>query len=148
VNIILLERIVNLGDLGDEVAVKSGFARNFLIPKGKAVRASKENRAVFEARRAELERVAQERMGEAHGRAAKLNGVVVTISAKAGDEGKLYGSVGTQDIADALAAQGAEVAKSEIRMPAGVIRVVGEYSIDVHLHTDVNVAVKVVVVPE
>jgi large subunit ribosomal protein L9 len=148
VNIILLERIVNLGDLGDEVAVKSGFARNFLIPKGKAVRASKENRAVFEARRAELERVAQERMGEAQGRAAKLNGVVVTISAKAGDEGKLYGSVGTQDIADALAAQGAEVAKSEIRMPAGVIRVVGEYSIDVHLHTDVNVAVKVVVVPE
>jgi large subunit ribosomal protein L9 len=148
VNIILLERIVNLGDLGDEVAVKSGFARNFLIPKGKAVRASKENRAVFEARRAELERVAQERMGEAQGRAAKLGGVVVTISAKAGDEGKLYGSVGTQDIADALAAQGAEVAKSEIRMPAGVIRVVGEYSIDVHLHTDVNVAVKVVVVPE
>ncbi len=147
-NIILLERIVNLGDLGDEVAVKSGFARNFLIPKGKAVRASKENRAVFEARRAELERVAQERMGEAQARAAKLNGVVVTISAKAGDEGKLYGSVGTQDIADALAAQGAEVAKSEIRMPAGVIRVVGEYSIDVHLHTDVNVAVKVVVVPE
>lgn len=147
-NIILLERIVNLGDLGDEVAVKSGFARNFLIPKGKAVRASKENRSVFEARRAELERVAQERMGEAQGRAAKLNGVVVTISAKAGDEGKLYGSVGTQDIADALAAQGAEVAKSEIRMPAGVIRVVGEYSIDVHLHTDVNVAVKVVVVPE
>jgi len=148
VNIILLERIVNLGDLGDEVAVKSGFARNFLIPKGKAVRASKENRSVFEARRAELERVAQERMGEAQGRAAKLEGIVVTISAKAGDEGKLYGSVGTQDIADALVAQGADVAKSEIRMPSGVIRVVGEYSIDVHLHTDVNIAVKVVVVPE
>ena len=147
-NIILLERIVNLGDLGDEVAVKSGFARNFLIPKGKAVRASKENRAVFEARRAELERVAQERMAEAQGRAEKLTGIVVTISAKAGDEGKLYGSVGTQDIAEALAAQGAEVAKSEIRMPAGVIRVVGEYSIDVHLHTDVNIAIKVVVVPE
>lgn len=147
-NIILLERVVNLGDLGDEVAVKSGFARNFLIPKGKAVRASKENRAVFEARRAELERIAQERMGEAQGRAAKLQGIVVTISAKAGDEGKLYGSVGTQDIADALVAQGADVAKSEIRMPAGVIRVVGEYTIDVHLHTDVNVAVKVVVVPE
>ncbi len=147
-NIILLERIVNLGDLGDEVAVKSGFARNFLIPKGKAVRASKENRAVFEARRAELERIAQERMGVAQGRAAKLEGVVITISAKSGDEGKLYGSVGTQDIADALVAQGADVAKSEIRMPAGVIRVVGEYSIDVHLHTDVNIAVKVIVVPE
>ena len=147
-NIILLERIVNLGDLGDEVVVKSGFARNFLIPKGKAVRASKDNRAVFEARRAELERVAQERLGEAQGRAAKLQGLSVSISAKAGDEGKLYGSVGTQDIAEALAAQGAEVAKSEIRMPAGVIRVVGEYDIDVHLHTDVNVAIKVVVVPE
>jgi large subunit ribosomal protein L9 len=148
VNIILLERIVNLGDLGDEVAVKSGFARNFLIPKGKAVRASKENRAVFEARRAELERVAQERLGEAQGRAAKLQGITVTISAKAGDEGKLYGSVGTHDIAEALAAQGAEVAKSEIRMPSGVIRVVGEYEIGVHLHTDVNVAIKVIVVPE
>ena len=147
-NIILLERIVNLGDLGDEVAVKSGFARNFLIPKGKAVRASKENRAVFEARRAELERVAQERLGEAQGRAAKLQGITVTISAKAGDEGKLYGSVGTHDIAEALAAQGAEVAKSEIRMPSGVIRVVGEYEIGVHLHTDVNVAIKVIVVPE
>jgi len=147
-NIILLERIVNLGDLGDEVAVKSGFARNFLIPKGKAVRASKENRAVFEARRAELERVAQERLGEAQARAAKLAGVAVTISAKAGDEGKLYGSVGTHDIAEALVAQGADVAKSEIRMPGGVIRVVGEYQIDVHLHTDVNVAIKVVVVPE
>lgn len=147
-NVILLERIVNLGDLGDEVVVKSGFARNFLIPKGKAVRASKDNRAVFEARRAELERVAQERMGEAQGRAAKLQGITVTISAKAGDEGKLYGSVGTHDISEALAAQGAEVAKSEIRMPAGVIRVVGEYDIDVHLHTDVNVTIKVVVVPE
>ncbi len=147
-NVILLERIVNLGALGDEVVVKSGFARNFLIPKGKAVRASKENREVFEARRAELERVAQERMGEAQGRAAKLEGVIVTISAKAGEEGKLYGSVGTHDIAEMLVAQGADVEKSEIRMPEGVIRMVGEYSIDVHLHTDVNVAVKVIVVPE
>ena len=147
-NVILLERIVNLGDLGDEVVVKSGFARNFLIPKGKAVRASKDNRAVFEARRAELERVAQDRLGEAQGRGAKLQGLSVTIAAKAGDEGKLYGSVGTHDIAEALAAQGAEIAKSEIRMPAGVIRVVGEYDIDVHLHTDVNVTVKVIVVPE
>ena len=147
-NVILLERVVNLGDLGDEVAVKGGFARNFLIPKGKAVRASKENRAVFEARRAELERVAQERLGEAQGRAAKLQGLVVTIAAKSGDEGKLYGSVGTHDIAEALAAQSAEVAKSEIRMPNGVIRVVGEYDIDVRLHSDVDVTIKVVVVPE
>jgi large subunit ribosomal protein L9 len=148
VNIILLERIVNLGDLGDEVVVKSGFARNFLIPKGKAVRASKDNRAVFEARRAELERSAQERLGGAQARAATLAGVTVTISAKAGDEGKLYGSVGTHDIAEALAAQGVEIAKSEIRLPAGVIRVIGEYQIDVHLHSDVNVAIKVFVVPE
>lgn len=147
-NVILLERITNLGDLGDEVVVKSGFARNFLIPKGKAVRASRENRDVFEARRAELERVAMERLGGAQGRAAKLQGLAVTISAKAGDEGKLYGSVGTHDIAEALAAQGAEVTKSEIRMPQGVIRMVGEYDIDIHLHTDVSVTIKVVVVPE
>jgi large subunit ribosomal protein L9 len=147
-NIILLERITNLGDLGDEVVVKSGFARNFLIPKGKAVRASKENRNVFEARRAELERVALERLGGAQARAAKLQGLAVTIAAKAGDEGKLYGSVGTHDISEALAAQGAEVTKSEIRMPKGVIRLVGEYEIDVHLHTDVSVTIKVVVVPE
>jgi len=148
VNVILLERIVNLGDLGDEVAVKSGFARNFLIPKGKAVRASKENRTVFEARRAELERVAQERLGEAQGRAAKLQGISVTISAKAGDEGKLYGSVGTHDIAEALSAQGTEVAKSEIRLPNGVIRMVGEYDIEVRLHSDVDSVIKVIVVPE
>jgi large subunit ribosomal protein L9 len=147
-NIILLERVTNLGDLGDEVVVKSGFARNFLIPKGKAVRASKENRQVFEARRAELERVALERLGGAQARAAKLQGVVVTIAAKAGDEGKLYGSVGTHDIAEALTAQGADVAKSEIRMPQGVIRMIGEYDIDVHLHTDVSVTIKVTVVPE
>ncbi len=126
-NIILLERITNLGDLGDEVVVKSGFARNFLIPKGKAVRASKENRDVFEARRAELERVAHGTSWRRRARAAKLPGLSVTISAKAGDEGKLYGSVGTHDIAEALAAQGAEVTKSEIRMPQGVIRMVGEY---------------------
>jgi large subunit ribosomal protein L9 len=147
-NVILLERITNLGDLGDEVVVKSGFARNFLIPKGKAVRASKENRDVFEARRAELERVAQERLGGAQARATKLEGLAVTIAAKAGDEGKLYGSVGTHDISEALAVQGAEVSKSEIRMPQGVIRMVGEYDIDVHLHTDVSVTIKVVVVPE
>ncbi len=147
-NVILLERIRNLGDLGEEVAVKAGFARNFLIPKGKAVRATNDNRAVFEARRAELEAVANERLGVAQARAAKLSDVAVTIVAKAGDEGKLYGSVGTADIADAITAQGAEVAKSEVRMPEGVIRVVGEYSIDLQLHSDLTVAVKVTVVPE
>ncbi len=147
-NVILLERVTNLGDLGDEVAVKSGFARNFLIPKGKAVRASRENREVFEARRTELERVALERLGGAQARAAKLIDVSVTIAAKAGEEGKLYGSVGTHDIAEALASTGAEITKSEIRMPQGVIRVVGEYVIDVQLHTDLTVVVKLVVVPE
>jgi large subunit ribosomal protein L9 len=147
-NVILLERVTNLGDLGDEVVVKSGFARNFLIPKGKAVRASRENREVFEARRAELERIALERLGGAQARAAKLAGVSITISAKAGEEGKLYGSVGTHDIAEALESTGAEVTKSEIRMPQGVIRVVGEYEIDVQLHTDLTVGVKLVVVPE
>lgn len=147
-NVILLERIRNLGDLGEEVAVKAGFARNFLIPKGKAVRATNDNRAVFEARRAELEAVANERLGVAQARAAKLADVAVTIVAKAGDEGKLYGSVGTADIADAITALGAEVAKSEVRMPEGVIRVVGEYSIDLQLHSDLTVAVKVTVVPE
>jgi large subunit ribosomal protein L9 len=147
-NVILLERITNLGDLGEEVAVKGGFARNFLIPQGKAVRASKQNRDVFEARRAELERVAAERLGGAQARAAKLEGVAVTIAAKAGDEGKLYGSVGTHDIAEALTALGTDVAKSEVRMPQGPIRLIGEYEIDLHLHTDLEIAVKVVVVPE
>jgi large subunit ribosomal protein L9 len=148
VNVILLERIRNLGGLGDEVVVKSGFARNFLIPQGKAVRATKENRQVFEARRIEFERAAGERLALAQSRATKLAGVAVTIAAKAGDEGKLYGSVGTVDIATAVTALGAEVAKSEVRMPQGVIRQVGEYDIDLQLHGDVVVTVKVTVVPE
>jgi large subunit ribosomal protein L9 len=147
-NVILLERISNLGDLGEEVAVKGGFARNFLIPQGKAVRASKENREVFEARRTELERVAQERLGGAQARAAKLTGASVTIAAKSGEEGKLYGSVGTHDIAEALTALGTEVAKSEVRLPQGPIRMIGEYDVELHLHTDVEVTVKVIVVPE
>jgi large subunit ribosomal protein L9 len=147
-NVILLERIRNLGDLGDEVAVKPGFARNFLIPQGKAVRATAENRAVFEERRVELERVANERLGEAQGRAAKLEGMAVTIVVKAGEEGKLYGSVGTQDIAEAVAAKGVEVEKSEVRLPEGPIRVVGDYEIDLQLHSDVIVPIQVSVVAE
>jgi large subunit ribosomal protein L9 len=147
-NVILLERMNNLGDLGEEVVVKPGFARNYLIPKGKAVRATPENRAVFEERRAELERVADARLGEARGRAAKLEGMSVTIVVRAGDEGKLYGSVGTQDIADALTEKGAEVERSEIRLPEGAIRSIGEYAVDVQLHSDVTVPVQVVVVAE
>jgi large subunit ribosomal protein L9 len=147
-NVILLEGLGNLGDLGDEVSVKGGFARNYLIPQGKAVRATVENREMFEARRAELERIAGERLGEAEGRAGGLQEVSVTITAKAGEEGKLYGSVGTQDIAEALAAQGADIAKSEVRLPEGAIRQVGEYDIDIQLHSDVTVAIKVTVLAE
>jgi large subunit ribosomal protein L9 len=147
-NVILLERIGKLGDLGEEVAVRPGYARNFLIPQGKAVRATAENRAVFEERRAELERAANERLGEARDRAAKLADLSVTLVVKAGDEGKLYGSVGTQDIAEAVSAKGIEVEKSEVRLPEGPIRVVGEYEIDLQLHSDVIVPIRVAVVPE
>ena len=147
-NIILLERVANLGDLGEEVAVKAGYARNFLIPQGKAARATDENRVVFEARRTELEQAALQLMGEAERRATQLVDASVTIVAKSGEEGKLYGSVGTQDIADALAEQGIEVARSEVRMPEGAIRALGEYEIGVHLHTDLDAVVRVEVLPE
>ena len=147
-NIILLERVANLGDLGEEVAVKAGYARNFLIPQGKAARATDENRVVFEARRTELEQAALQLMGEAERRATQLVDASVTIVAKSGEEGKLYGSVGTQDIADALAEQGIEVARSEVRMPEGAIRALGEYEIGVHLHSDVDAMVRVEVLPE
>ena len=147
-NIILLEKIGSLGDLGDEVTVKGGFARNYLIPQGKAVRATAENRGVFEERRAELERAAEEQRGVAQTRAEVLEGKVVTIVVKAGEEGKLYGSVGTQDIVDALQSEQIEIARSEVRMPEGVIRVTGEYEIDLQLHSDVTVTIQVNVVAE
>ena len=147
-NVILLERLGNLGDIGDEVAVKAGFARNYLIPKGKDVRATAENRAVFEGRRAELEKAAAEQLSEAQARAAKLEGLSLTMVVKAGEEGKLYGSVGTQDIADAISAEAIEVARAEVRMPEGVIRSTGEYEIDVQLHSDVTVSIAVAVVAE
>jgi large subunit ribosomal protein L9 len=147
-NVILLEKISNLGDLGDEVSVKPGFARNFLLPQGKAVTADEENRTVFEGRRAELEAVANEKLAEANLRAEKLIDKELTISVKSGEEGKLYGSVGTQNIADALSVDGVQIERSEIRMPEGVIRVLGEYEIAVQLHTDVFVQIKVNVIPE
>ena len=147
-NVILLERLTNLGDIGDEVPVKAGFARNYLIPKGKAVRATAENRAVFEERRAELEKAAAYQLSEAQARAAKLEGLSLTLVVKAGDEGKLYGSVGTQDIADKITAEAIEVARSEVRLPEGVIRETGEYEVDVQLHSDVTVTVALAVVPE
>lgn len=147
-NVILLERVNNLGDLGDEVDVKPGYARNYLIPQGKAVQANEGNRGVFEERRAELERAANEKLAEAQDRAAKLNEYVLTMVVKTGEEGRLYGSVGTQDIANALTAEGSEVSRAEVRMPEGAIRVAGEYDISLHLHSDVDVDIKVNVVPE
>ena len=147
-NVILLEKIGNLGDLGDEVSVKPGFARNYLLPQGKAVTADDENRTVFEGRRAELEASANEKLAEANTRAEKLVDKELSIAVKSGEEGRLYGSVGTQDIADALTAEGIPVERSEIRMPEGVIRVLGEYEIAIQLHTDVTAQIKVVVVPE
>ena len=147
-NVILLEKIGNLGDLGDEVSVKPGFARNYLLPQGKAVTADDENRTVFEGRRAELEASANEKLAEANMRAEKLVDKELSISVKSGEEGRLYGSVGTQNIADALTSEGIPVERSEIRMPEGVIRVLGEYDIAIQLHTDVTAQIKVVVVPE
>ena len=147
-NVILLEKIGNLGDLGDEVSVKPGFARNYLLPQGKAVTADDENRTIFEGRRAELEASANEKLAEANTRAEKLVDKELSIAVKSGEEGRLYGSVGTQNIADALTADGIPVERSEIRMPEGVIRVLGEYDIAIQLHTDVTAQIKVVVVPE
>ena len=147
-NVILLERVNNLGDLGDEVAVKPGFARNYLIPQRKAVQANDANRAEFESRRAELEAAANEKLGEARTRAEKLEEYTLTIVVKTGEEGKLYGSVGTQDIANALAADGIEVARSEVRMPEGSIRVAGDYQVALQFHSDVTVEINVAVVPE
>ncbi len=147
-NVILLEPLGSLGDLGDEVSVKAGFARNFLLPQGKAVRATDENRQVFEERRVELETAANERLTTSQTRAGKLEGVELTIVVKAGEEGKLYGSVGTQDIATALGEQGADIQKSEVRLPGGAIRVIGDYLVAVQLHADITVEVPLAVVAE
>jgi len=147
-NVILLEPIGKLGDLGDEVVVKSGFARNFLIPQGRAVRATEDNRKDFEARRAELEAAALKRRSAAEQRAAALTDQEITIVARSAEEGKLYGSVGTQDIADALNAKNLEVVKAEVRMPEGAIREVGEYNVAIQLEAELLVDVKVTVVAE
>ena len=143
--IILLEKVQNLGDLGQKVNVKPGFGRNFLIPTGKAVPATAANVEAFEARRAELEKAAAEKLATAQARADKLAELTVTITRKASDEGKLFGSVSNNDVADAITAAGVEVGKAEVRMPEGAIREIGEFDIGVHLHTDINSTVKVVV---
>jgi len=146
--VILLEKVENLGNLGDKVAVRSGYARNFLVPSGKAKYATPENIAEFEARRAELEKAAAEALAAAEARREKLDGMEVSITMKAGSEGKLFGSVGTADIAEAVTAAGAELAKREVRLPEGVLRTAGEYEIDLHLHSDVNASIKLTIVGE
>ena len=148
--VILLEKVANLGGLGDKVTVKSGFGRNFLIPQGKAVFASAENVKVFEERRAELEKQAADKLAAAEARKAQIEAMSdgVSISHKAGEEGRLFGSVGTNDIAQACNAAGVEIAKSEVRLPEGPFRVAGEYEVVLHLHTDVNATLKVTVVGE
>ncbi|MEZ5595131.1 MAG: 50S ribosomal protein L9 [Pseudomonadales bacterium] len=148
VHVILQEPVTNLGELGDEVNVKPGYARNYLLPQGMAVRATPENRKVFEERRAELERAASDKLTAARGRAAGLEGVAVTVFAKVGDEGRLFGSVGTGEIAAALVSLGHDVRKAEVRMPEGVIRLTGEYDIDIQLHSEVTTAIKVIVAAE
>lgn|SRR5690606_23776150 len=146
--IILLEKVDNVGGIGDRVKVKSGYARNYLIPKGKATLATPDNIAKFEARRAELEAKAAGELAAAKARAAKLEGQVVRIRVQSGAEGKLFGSVGTVDIAEALEKLGVEVERSEVRMHEGPLRVVGEHEVELHLHSDVNVALKVIVESE
>jgi len=147
--VILLENIRNLGGLGETVDVRSGYGRNYLIPQGKAVPANEDNIKVFEERRAELEAKAQSEKEAAEKRAAKFADLVITITAKAGDEGKLFGSIGTRDIADAVNAD-VDVAleKSEVSMPDGAIRAIGEYEYTISLHSEVSTTVKVVVVAE
>ena len=147
-DVILLDKVGRLGGIGDKVAVKSGFGRNYLIPQGKAIPATEENLRDFETRRAELEAAANEKLGEARMRAEKLVDLTVTIAANAGEEGKLFGSVGTRDIAEAITAAGVEVVKSEVKLPQGTLREVGEYEIDVQLHADVIQSLKVTIVAE
>lgn len=146
--VILLEKVPNLGDLGDKVSIKAGFGRNYLVPQGKAVAATADKIKEFEARRAELEKAAAEKLVAAKARATKLESVTVSITHKAGEEGKLFGSVGTQNIADAITEAGAKVEKHEIRMPDGVIRHVGRYDIAINLHTDVTVTKTVEIIAE
>ena len=148
-NVILLDKVANLGSLGDKVTVKSGFARNFLFPQGKAVPANKANLEMFEARRAELEKKVAEELAAAEARAAKVTELAeITIASKAGDEGKLFGSIGTRDIADAITEAGVEVAKAEVKMPEGAIRELGEFDLAIQLHPEVTASVKVNVIAE
>lgn len=147
-DIILLEKIRNLGDLGDQVTVKPGYGRNFLIPQGKAVRATKANQEVFESRRAELELAAKEALDKATARAAEFEGVAIEIARRASEEGKLFGSVAVTDIIDAVTASGRTLDKVEVNLPEGAIKVIGDYEIAISLHPEVSFNLKISVVPE
>lgn len=146
--VILLDNIGKLGGLGDKVTVKPGYGRNYLVPYGLAVPATKDNIAAFEAQRAELEAQAAERKAEAEARAEQLNDIELSLVAKAGDEGKLFGSIGTRDIAEAITEAGITVEKSEVRLPAGVIRTIGEFEVALQLHPEVSAQMKLTVVAE
>jgi len=148
-NIILLDKVANLGGLGDQVSVKAGYARNFLLPQGKAVVATPANVEVFQARRAELEAKLSDKLAHATARAEKLAALEgVSITAKAGDEGKLFGSIGTRDIAQAFTAAGAELAKSEVRLPEGALRNLGQFDVTIQLHAEVKATVQLTIVAE
>lgn len=148
-DVILLEKIDNLGVLGDKVSVKAGYGRNFLIPTGKAVTATKKNLAEFQARREELEKQAAAQLAEAQARKVKIEALgTISISRNAGDEGRLFGSVGTGDIADAVTAAGVELAKREVRLPDGPFHATGEYEVQLHLHTDIDATLKLAIISE
>ena len=143
--VILLEKVANLGNLGDRVTVRSGYARNFLLPKGKATLATVDNVKKFEARRADLEKAQQTLLAGAQSRATAFEGFKLTITAKAGSEGKLFGSIGTSDIAEAATKAGHQLERSEVRLPNGPLRTVGEHTVIVHLHTDIDVELPIVI---
>ena len=146
-DVILLKNVGGLGELGDKVAVRPGYGRNYLIPNGSAVPATPRNLQAFEERRAELEAQAAAALAAAEARKARLDGMSVTIARKAGDEGRLFGSVGTTDIAVAFTEAGVQVEKNEVRLPAGPFRAIGEHEVELHLHSDVDVIVRVEIVP-
>jgi large subunit ribosomal protein L9 len=147
-DVILLTKVANLGNIGDRVKVKSGYGRNFLLPKGKATLATPDNVKKFEARRAELEKIAREQLKDAESRAAALKDFKLQITAKAGTEGKLFGSIGTADIAEAATKAGQKLARAEVRLPNGPLRTVGDHVVALHLHTDIDVQLPVVITAE
>ena len=147
-DVILLTKVANLGNIGDRVKVKSGYGRNFLLPKGKATLATPENVKKFEARRAELEKIAREQFQDAESRAAAFKDFKLQITAKAGTEGKLFGSIGTADIAEATTKAGHKLARAEVRLPTGPLRTVGDHVVALHLHTDIDVQLPVVITAE